>query len=350
MSSQLTVGIVGTGLFAKGSHLPAYQAMSDKFKPAAAFNRTKSKAEAFAEDAGIPKDKVYDNLDEILADDSIDFIDALLPVQFNAQTVEKCVAANKPVILEKPISATIAGARELVKIAESTDVPVAIAENWLYLNSAIELKKHLADIGPVTAFTYNSTGPFITNNKYLATTWRQKPEHIGGFLSDGGVHQLALLTEVLGEIGSVSALTKQVRKESGTDDVVFSTVKMKEDDVIGTFTYGSAFGSCEKWTYFKLYGLNGSVTLNLSDKKKPSITKIVGDSAETSGEPQTIPIGELDSFGVNEEFLNFYEAVVKKDKTLIKGTPRIAFHHLACVAAFLESSSKKGDNVTVEQP
>ncbi|SCU90920.1 LAFA_0F00892g1_1 [Lachancea sp. 'fantastica'] len=346
----LNVGIVGTGIFAKESHLPAYQALPDSFQVKAAFNRTKSKAEAFAEDAGIAKDKVFDSLDEILADDSVSMIDALLPAQFNAQTVEKCIAARKPVILEKPIAATMAEAKKLVQLADSTILPIAIAENWLFLKAGDALKEHLADIGPLVAFTYNSTGPFVKHNKYLATTWRQKPEHIGGFLSDGGVHQLALLTDVLGEVESVSAFTKQVRKESGTDDVAFSTMKMKENELIGTFTYGSAFGSCEKSVYFKVYGLNGAVTLNLSDKKKPFITKTVGDSAEADAETQTIPIDEHPSFGIQEEFLNFHEAIVKKEKRVVRGTPRVAFHHLACVAAVLDSSAKNGANVTVEQP
>ncbi|SCU83173.1 LANO_0B08526g1_1 [Lachancea nothofagi CBS 11611] len=350
MSPVLNVGIVGTGIFARETHLPAYEHLPQDFKVVAAFNRTKSKAEKFAEHAGIAEDKVYDSLDEMLADKTISFIDALLPAQFNADTVEKCIAAGKPIILEKPIAATIDQARKVVKLAESTPIPVAIAENWLFLNAAKVLKEQLAEIGPITAFTYNSTGPFVKENKYLATSWRQKPEHIGGFLSDGGVHQLALLTEVLGEVSSLSAFTKQVRKQSGTDDVVFSTMKMKTSDVIGTFTYGSAFGLCEKSVYFKIYGLNGAVTLNLSDKKKPYMTKTVGESAETKSEVQTIPYEEEPSFGVHQEFLNFHEAVAKKEKGLIKSSPRVAFHHLACVAAFLESSSKNGDNVVVVQP
>ncbi|CAR23762.1 uncharacterized protein KLTH0E16522g [Lachancea thermotolerans CBS 6340] len=350
MDSVLNVGIVGTGIFARDSHLPAYQQLPNEFKVVAAFNRTKSKAEAFAEDAGIEKEKVFDNLDDMLKDESISAIDALLPAQFNAETVEKCIAARKPVILEKPIAATMAQARKIVEMSDATTLPIGIAENWLFMNAASALKEQLAEIGPITAFTYNSTGPFVKENKYLSTSWRQNPEHIGGFLSDGGVHQLALLTEVLGEVESVSALTKQVRKQSGTDDVVFSTVKLRDSDVIGTFTYGSAFGSCKKSVYFKVYGLNGAATLDLSDKKKPVIKVTVGDSAEANAKENTIEIDEHPSGGIQEEFLNFRESILKKEKRVIRGSPRVAFHHLACVAAFLDSSAKDGDSVVVEQP
>lgn len=349
MAPVLNVGIVGTGIFARDRHLPSYKEMSDNFKVVAAFNRTRSKALDFAKVAGIPENKVYDNLEEILKDENVSYIDALVPAQFNVATAEKAIAAGKPILLEKPIAANMKQARELVKLADSTDLPIGIAENWLFLGAIEVAKKHLARIGPVVAFTHNSTGPFVTKNKYLSTTWRQHPEHIGGFLSDGGVHQLALVTALVGEIDSVSALTKQVRKESGTDDIVFSTVKLIENGVIGTFTYGSAFGATDKSVYLKIYGEAGSIVVELSDKSKPVVKVLVGDSAETAGKEEVYPIENDETFGVNPEFLSFHEAVAKKDKKLYKGTPRVAFHHLACVAAFLESSSKNGDHVKVER-
>ncbi|CCE89351.1 uncharacterized protein TDEL_0A00190 [Torulaspora delbrueckii] len=349
MSTVLNVGIVGTGIFARDRHLPSYQEMPSEFKVVAAFNRTKSKALDFAKVAGVSEDKVYDDLDGILNDKDVSYVDALLPAQFNLATAQKAIAAGKPILMEKPIAATMEQARGLVKLSDSTDLPIGIAENWLYLSVIDIAKKHLARIGPIVGFTHNSTGPFVTQNKYLATTWRKTPEHIGGFLSDGGVHQLALVTDLVGNFDTVSAQTKQVRKESGTDDIVFSTVKIVDSDVIGTFTYGSAFGATDKSVYLKIYGLNGSVLIQLSDRKKPYVRVQVGGSAETAGKEEIYPVEAEDSFGVNEEFKSFHEAVSNKDKSLYKGSPRVAFHHLACVAAFLESSSKSGDNVKVER-
>ncbi|CAI4716970.1 BAP_1a_G0043500.mRNA.1.CDS.1 [Saccharomyces cerevisiae] len=348
--SPLNVGIVGTGIFARDRHLPSYQEFPDKFKVIAAFNRHKAKALDFAKVADIPENKVYDNLDEILNDPHVDYIDALLPAQFNADIVEKAVKAGKPVILEKPIAANLDQAKEIVKIAESTPLPVGVAENWLYLPCIKIAKEQIEKIGPVVAFTHNSTGPFVTQNKYLTTTWRQKPEHIGGFLSDGGVHQLALVISLLGEFGSVSALTRQVRERSGADDIVFATVQLKNKEVIGSFTYGSAFGATEKSVFLKVYGKNGTVTVDLSDKKDPVVKVKLGGSAEDNGDEQIFKVDNDESFGVNTEFLNFHEAVSKKDKSLYLGTPRTAFHHLACVDAFLKSSAKNGDHVKIEQP
>ncbi|QLG70943.1 hypothetical protein HG535_0A08900 [Zygotorulaspora mrakii] len=344
----LNVGIVGTGIFARARHLPSYQELPNDFKVVAAFNRTKSKALDFAKVAGIPEDKVFDNLDDLLKDKDVSFIDALVPVQFNVATAEKAIAAGKPILIEKPIAANMKQARELVKLADSTPLPIGIAENWLHLTCIDVVKPHLKRIGPIVSFTHNATGPFVTESKYLATTWRQHPEHIGGFLSDGGVHQLALVTHLVGNFGSVSALTRQLRPESGTDDIVFSTVQIKDSDVIGTFTYGSAYGATDKSVFLKIYGKNGSVVIDLSDKRNSVVKVQVGDSAETAGKEEVYPVPTDESFGVDSEFLNFHEAVVKKDKNLYLGNTRAAFHHLACVAAFLESASKHGANVEVE--
>ncbi|CAI4702220.1 CPG_1a_G0043800.mRNA.1.CDS.1 [Saccharomyces cerevisiae] len=295
--TQLKVGIIGTGIFARDRHLPSYQELSDNFKV-------------------------------ILNDSDVDFIDALLPVQFNVDIVEKAVKAGKPVLLEKPIAANLKQAKEIVKLADSTPIPIGVAENWLYLPCVKTAKEQIKKISPVIAFTHNSTGPFVTDNKYLATTWRQKPEHIGG----------------------IYLTVEQVREASGADDIVFATVQLKDADVIGSFTYGSAFGATEKSTFLKVYGKNGTVTIDLSDKRNPVVKVRLGGSAEDNSDEQILKIENDESFGVNSEFLNFHEAVSKKNKSLYLGTPRVVFHHLACVDAFLKSSAKNGDNVKVEQP
>lgn len=341
----LNIGVVGTGIFATDTHLPTLQALPEHFKPIAAFNRTKSKAEVFAKKAGIPEDKVYESIDEIINDPSVDVLDALLPVQYNYQTILKAVESKKPIIVEKPIAQNLTDARKIVLLDRSTDVPIAIAEQWVYFDAINLIKKELAKIGEVVSFTYRSTGAFNNTNKYLATTWRQNPEHVGGYLSDGGVHQLALLTEVLGPVKSISALTKQIRKESGDVDVLFSTTKL-ESGVIGTFTYGSTFGAIEKHSSFIIYGTNGSVIFDFSPGKPRSIKTTVGPNASEKAES----IIEFDEIhGIKAEFENFYYSIIKNDKSLIKAKPETAFHHLAIVAAAVESSEKNGDSVEVEK-
>lgn len=341
----LNVGIVGTGIFASDAHLPAIQAI-DKLKPAAAYNRTKSKADVFAEKAGIPSGNVYESVDALLENPEIDFVDALLPVQSNVDIIRNAIKHEKPIVIEKPIAANMKQAREIVELASSTDLPIGILEQWAFFRSINKLREILPQIGNIVSFTYKATGPWNANNKYLATAWRQNPEHIGGFLSDGGVHQLALLTEILGHVEYVSGHTRQVRKESGTDDILFSSLKLTSG-VIGTFTYGSAFGATDKSTSLVIYADNGSVTYDFSPSlPKPTITYQTGANAQEASKKTVIEIDEVNA--IQEEFNNFASAVEAKDKSLVVVPPAKAFHHLAIIAAALESSKNNGSSVKVE--
>ncbi|KAH3688459.1 hypothetical protein WICPIJ_000598 [Wickerhamomyces pijperi] len=349
-SNPLRVGFVGTGIFAKDVHLPIIQSQPTKFQASAAFNRTKAKAEEFATLASIDNAHVFDSLDELLANEDVDLVDALLPVEYNLETITKAVKAGKPIIIEKPIAATLEQAREIVKLTDATPIPVVIAEQFLFFNAISKIREKLPQIGEIISFTYRSTGPFYTSNKYLATSWRRNPKHIGGFLSDGGVHQLALLTEILGlEFESISALTKQVREESGADDILFSTVKAA-GGVIGTFTYGSAFGAVEKHGSLVIFGTKGSIIFDFSAGKPHSIKLQLGEVGDV---PDDITIEEFEEAnppGVLSEFENLYEAVSKKDKSLVKANPRKNFHFLAIIDAALRSSKQGGTAIKVEQP
>lgn len=284
-------------------------------------------------------------MDHILQDKDIDAVDALLPVQFNLDTVKKAVAAGKPIAFEKPISSNVKDGAEIVKIAEKTEIPVFVLENFVYHNSVRQLKEVLPKVGKVATFTYTAYGPYAPS-KYHSTGWRQKPQHVGGYLSDGGVHQLAILTEVLGEVESVSARTQQLKDVSGDVDTLNSLFNMK-DGSYGTFLYGSYFGPCQKLCRFTILGTEGSIVYELELGKPATISVYHGDP---HAKPEVLQVEADDVNGVVAEFANFKEAVAKKDKSLLKCTPRKAFHHFAIIAACVESGEKKGSLVDVFTP
>ncbi|KAK7679338.1 hypothetical protein QCA50_017555 [Cerrena zonata] len=153
-SKELNVAIVGTGIFASQAHLPNIEKV-EGLKPYSAFNRTKSKAEKFAELAKIDKSKVADSLEEIFQDENVDIVDALLPVQTNVEIVKMAIKHNKPLMFEKPIAANLKQAKEIVELSNSTKLPINTLKNDI-----------LPKIGDVIAFTHNATGAFNEANKY----------------------------------------------------------------------------------------------------------------------------------------------------------------------------------------
>lgn len=68
---------------------------------------------------------VSDSLDEMLKDDSIDLIDICLPPNLHAGAIEKCFAAGKKVLCEKPLALDAATARRLMKAAAPGQLMVA---------------------------------------------------------------------------------------------------------------------------------------------------------------------------------------------------------------------------------
>jgi len=341
------VCVVGTGIFATDAHLPALKA-SKYFTPYSCYNKTKQKAEIFAEKAGIKV--VYDDIEEAFKDPEVDLVDALLPVQFNLDAVKLAVKYKKNICVEKPIAADLEQAEQIVKLSrENPDIIIAVNEHWCYFKAVNALREAISKIGHVYSFTYSSTGQFNFGNKYLSTSWRRKPKHIGGFLSDGGVHQLALLTGVLGRIKKINAHTKRVRELSGTDDILYSLVEM-ESGVIGTFTYGSAFGNTDKSCIFKILGDNGSVFLDFSPKHPEKLTLRVGGlTADTESYEKDISI-EDEYRTPSREFDVMGEAIKTGNKNGIITIPEVPFHHLAIIDAALKSSSKGGEAFVIAKP
>lgn len=343
----INVAIIGTGIFATKAHYPSLDS-SPYFKPTACYNRTIEKAEKFAQLADPPL-KVYKELDDAFKDPEIDLIDALLPVQYNLDIVSKAVKYSKNIVIEKPIAANIQQAKEIVHLSKSNpSVLIAVNEHWVYLKAVTELQNAMKKIGKIVGFNYHSTGSFNFDNQYLTTSWRQKPEHVGGFLSDGGVHQLALLTSVLGNVESLNARTTQVRPQSGDVDVVWALFKM-ESGVIGSFNYGSAFGNKEKKGVFEILGDNGSIYYDFSPKVGDRlILRTGGLTADDKKATEEIVI-DNENWSTATEF-----DLLGKELNGIKGSiicwPEVAFHHLALVDAMVKSSSNNAATITIEKP
>ncbi|KAK9384713.1 hypothetical protein V1515DRAFT_610708 [Lipomyces mesembrius] len=342
--TPLRVGLIGTGIFASQRHYPAIASIPSSVQLAACANRSLDKAKKFASIAGIPDSKVYDSLESLLSDPDVDVIDALLPSQFALQAVKTAISAGKPIAIEKPIAATLAQAKEIVAVARSTEIPVAVLENFVFWNVIPEIKSLLGQIGEVIYFSHYCTSPFNYNNQYLDTWWRQKPEHVGGFLSDGGVHQVALFTEILGQVDSLSALTTQVREQSGDVDTLTATLKMKSG-VLGSFTYTSAVSN-PRINKLSINGTNGTIVYDFSDKA--NATLMLYTDAEKAG--KVVSVADNVQEGVPKEFENFAEAVQKQDKSLLKIPTEKAFHHFAVIVASVESSKNGGTAVKVAEP
>ncbi|MGB7346888.1 MAG: Gfo/Idh/MocA family oxidoreductase [Pirellulaceae bacterium] len=130
----MRAGIVGVG-FMSWIHYLAYQ-RSTQAQLAGFCSRSESKRQGDWTDIkgnfGPPGEQidvsgmnVCQSLDELLQDDSIDLIDICLPPRLHPEAIEKCLAAGKMVLCEKPLALDAATSRRLADLGSGGRLMVA---------------------------------------------------------------------------------------------------------------------------------------------------------------------------------------------------------------------------------
>ncbi len=180
----------------------------------ALFNRTRAKGEAFARDFGIPN--VYDDPEELLQREQVDFVDLCIN-PFTLPDFVKLMAHHKvPVISQKPMAPSVAIGEELVRACAEAGVPYYVHENWRWQPQLRQLKSVLdsGDIGtPFRArITMVSGFPVFINEPTL----NDLEDFI---LTDMGTHILDIARFYFGEPDRVYCQTEQVHPNIKGEDV-----------------------------------------------------------------------------------------------------------------------------------
>jgi predicted dehydrogenase len=230
MPEPIRIGIIGTGLIVTGKHWPALRRLQRDFRVIALANRTPAKAEGLAEvirKETRARPAVYSDYREMLVKEKPDAVSLALPTLLNPEVTEAVMAAGCHVIAEKPIAASLADGERMASGAERYSRTLMIAENYRYLNSHLRAAELIAGgtVGPPRSARwslYNCIGP---DSPYYHTAWRQQPAHPGGYLSDGGVHHMALLRMLLGEAEVVAAQAVALRPDLPPVDTVSASIR-----------------------------------------------------------------------------------------------------------------------------
>lgn len=234
MSDPIRIAIIGTGLIVTGKHWPALHRLKRDFRVVALVNRTPAKAEALAATihaATHVRPPVYTDYQEMLAREQPDAVSLALPTLLNPEVTEACLAAGCHVIAEKPIAASLADGRRMLDWPQRYGRTLMIAENCRYMASYQHAAALIAvdTIGKPLVARWSLYASMGVDNPYYHTTWRQQPAHPGGYISDGGVHQMAVLRMLLGEPVSVVAQTAALRPDLPPLDTLSATFRFADD-------------------------------------------------------------------------------------------------------------------------
>ncbi len=316
---KIRLAVIGTGLAWKRLHWPAIQALNDKYEVVALCNRTKVDAENFANTINLDSSNVYENHHELLKRTDIDAVDVIVPIEQNYDIAADVIKANKNLIAEKPLAASLEGAQRLVNLQKQHNTLVMVAENFRYNDEMNQIRDIISQgkIGKVIYFIKNNVVDFeseMKNDTYAAKEWRQHPNYKGGAFFDAAIHDIAGMRHIFGNVDHVFAMGIP-QQEDFNPYISVNAQMLFANGVIGQFSYYPDGQETQKPLIgFRIFGMNGEIYL---ENKMGGIINI----SYRDGRQEQVNF--IPKHGFYNEFLNFYNAFNGLED--IKVTPEVAY-------------------------
>ncbi len=292
----INLGLIGCGLAATELHWPALQRLKDKFQISAVCNNTEDKAKEFSElVGGVPYVLDYK---ELLKDPDVEAIVIALPIYLNHQVTKAVLHTGKHVLVEKPLAANLDEARDLLEFSRHYPQVKMVGENW-YFHPVFQRVKELigeGQIGDPYAVFWDVFQLVTLDNKYAQTKWRLEHKHKGGFITDGGIHNIAALRLMFGEIRAGNAFTKSINPAIGEVDT-FSLQFETKNRVHGVLNIFRSPNGVSKNELLVL-GRQGSIIVEAN--KRILVRKQSGMELEETFNEDT---------SYQNEFEDFYQAI-----------------------------------------
>ena len=178
-------------------------------------SRDQGRAAAYARERSIPT--AYGSYEDLLADPAVDAVYVSLPNHLHVEWTIAALQAGKHVLCEKPLSASLDGARAVVDAARGSGRYVDEGFMWRHHAQTLavgDLIEEGAVGGPVEAcvrfgFDLISEHPERTSGSAGTTRWqedsRMRPETEGGALMDVGCYCIDAIRRFVGEPRAISA-------------------------------------------------------------------------------------------------------------------------------------------------
>ncbi len=246
MSHPVKLGLIGCGVAARELHWPALQAAAEDVELMAVCNRTAQKAQHFSAMAGGVD--WYVGWDEMLARPDIEAVDIVLPATENLVATRAALKAGKHVLVEKPLAPTAEQALAMLDLARAwPDRVTMVAENFRYAAVFERIRSWLdsGEAGRPYALSWNAMMLMHEDNRYIASGWRSSEAFPGGLVLDAGVHYMAVVRDLLGEITRATASPSQVNPHLGRYDGAAFTLNTASGAIANINLYFSAAAHSE---------------------------------------------------------------------------------------------------------
>jgi len=236
----------------------------------------------------------------LVADPRIELFDNLAPNNLHAEPTIAAADAGKHVICEKPLGRTADESLEIWRRVAATGVKHLCAFNYRFV-PAVRLAREMLEAGELGEI-HHFRGAYLQDwiaDPQAPVSWRLVGDEAGsGALGDIGTHVIDLARYLVGEIATVSAITKTfVRDRPGgtvsVDDAVESVVEF-ESGAVGTIEASRFAVGRKNGLRWEINGSKGSMAFDLERLNELQV-QLTGSSpgARTQGF-RTVLVSEPD--------------------------------------------------------
>ena len=145
---MVRVGLIGFGLAGQAFHAPMIRGI-EGMELACVLERHTSNAQQ-----RYPNVRIARTLDEMLSDKSINLCVVATPNDSHFSYTKACLEADRDVVVDKPITPTMAEAEELVALAEKRGRLISVYQDRRYDGAYLTVKKliNTGELGEVAEY------------------------------------------------------------------------------------------------------------------------------------------------------------------------------------------------------
>lgn len=192
------------------------------------------------------------DVDHLLQDDRIDAIVICTHSALHAELALRALQAGKHVILEKPMTLSLADAKHIIQLAEEKALKVQICHQLRY-RPLMRRVKDLIEQGALGRVYMGTATIRLQRSKryYEEAHWRGTWEQDGGMLLNQGIHLIDLLQWFLGDAVHVYGKMARTSMPKETEDIAAGIIQFA----------GGGIGIIEANTISKPSNFDNAVTL-----------------------------------------------------------------------------------------
>jgi len=220
------LAIVGLGM-AVAPHAKSLLDLKDRVQVSHAFSPSEGRRQKFSSQFAFP---ISSSIEKVLEDRTVDAVLLLTPPNTHLELVERCAAAGKHVLLEKPLEVSTARAEKLVGIMQAANLKLGVVLQHRFRPAVEKLTGMLKE---------KQLGKLVSAST-LIPVWRpqkgyydqpgrgSKARDGGGVLLTQGIHTLDVFLSFAGPVKEVkSFVTTTPVHQMETEDLVSAAVKFE---------------------------------------------------------------------------------------------------------------------------